>query len=146
MNFEIFIIFPDNSTSVEKGSYNNRDKIIKLNKTLTVAGKTTFKVKYKNNSDIECKNCEIQIEPYELFFDNTKVNYVELKDNQSYKINKNNNLILELFTYEEYKNIINNNLNIELAPSFMVLVSDISLYYKNNNSIIKIFYVKKIVV
>ena len=145
LNFEIFIIYPDNSTSVEKGSYNTRDKIIELNKILTVAGKTTFKVKYNNNSDIECKNCEIQIQHNELFLDNIKGNYynnnslVELKDDQANIINKNNSLIFELSTYDEYNNIINDNLNIELAPNFTGLDSNISLCYESNNSIIKIF-------
>ena len=144
-DFEIFIIFPDNSTSVEKGSYNIKDKIIELNKTLTVSGKTIFKVKYNNNSDIECKNCEIQIKHNEFFLDNIKVNYyknnslVELKENQNNIINKSNNLIFELFTYDEYNNIIDDNLNIELVPNFSGLDSNISLCYENKDSIIDIF-------
>ena len=145
LNFEIFIIFPDNFTSVEKGSYNTRDKIIELNKTLIIAGKTIFKIKYNNNSDIECKNCEIQIKPNKFLFDNIKVNFynndsfVELKEDQKNLINKNNTLIFELFTYDEYNNIINDNLNIELVPNFLGLDSNISLCYENKNSKINIF-------
>jgi len=145
LNFEIFILFPDNSTSVEKGSYNTSDKIIELNKTLIIAGKTIFKIKYNNNSDIECKNCEIQIKPNKFLFDNIKVNFynndsfVELKEDQKNLINKNNTLIFELFTYDEYNNIINDNLNIELVPNFLGLDSNISLCYENKNSKINIF-------
>jgi len=145
LNFEIFIITPDNSTKVEKGSFNSIDTIIELNKTFEIAGKTIFKVKFNNNSDIECKNCEIQIKHNIFFFDNIKVNYynnnslVELKENQKNIINKNNTLILELFTYDEYNNIINDNLNIELVPNFSGLDSNISLCYENSNSKINIF-------
>ena len=145
LNFEIFIIFPDNSTSVEKGSYNTKDKIIELNKTLTVSGKAIFKVKYNSNSDIKCKNCEIQNKHNEFFFDNIKVNYyknnslVELKENKNNIINKNNNLIFELFACDEYNNIINDNLNIELIPKFSGLDINISLCYENKDSIINIF-------
>ena len=138
--FEVKIILPDNSTiNCNKGLFDNNEKILIFKNNITIAGESMFDVKY-NNENIKCNNCKVKVIPNEMKINNIIINYIhnesriELNENITNVINKDNNLTYEILFYDEYNNRINDKIIYGLNTKFIGLESQIDLCQDNKAS------------
>ena len=143
--FEAKIILPDNSTiNCNKILFNNKENILVFENLITLAGESTFEVKY-NNKNVKCNNCKVKVNPKEMNLDNIIVNHInnesksELNENNSTTINKDNNLMFEALFYDEYNNKINNKTDYKINTKIKGLESEIELCQDKKESSIVIF-------
>ena len=143
--FEAKIILPDNSTiNCNKILFNNKENILVFENIITLAGESTFQVKY-NNKNVKCNNCKVKVNPKEMNLDNIIVNHInneskiELNENNSTIINKDNNLMFEALFYDEYNNKINNKTDYKINTKIKGLESEIELCQDKKESSIVIF-------
>ena len=117
--FEVKIMLPDKSIiNCNKNLFNNNENILVFENIITLAGESTFEVKY-NNKNVKCNNCKVKVNPNKMNLDNIIINYInnesiiKLNKNNSTNINKDNNLMFEALCYDEYYNKINNKIDFE---------------------------------
>ena len=138
-------MLPDNSIiNCNKSLFNNNENILIFENIITLAGDSTFEVKY-NNKKVKCNNCKVKVNPKEMNLDNIIINHInndsksELNENNSTKINKDNNLMFEALFYDEYNNIINNKTDYKINTKIKGLESEIELCQDKKESSIVIF-------
>ena len=143
--FEVNVVLPDNSTiNCNHSLFDNNEKILLFENIITLAGESTFEVKY-NNENIKCNNCKVKVNSAAMNFDTIIINYIhnesikELYESNTTKINKDNNLTFEVLFYDEYNNKINNKTDYKLNTKFKGLESEIDLCQEKKESSIIIF-------
>jgi len=132
-------MLPDNSTiNCNTSLFNNNENILVFENIITLAGESTFEVKY-NNKNVSCNNCKVKVNPKEMNLDNIIINYInneyriEINENNSTNINKDNNLMFEALFYDEYNNKINNKTDYKINTKIKGLESEIEICQKKKN-------------